>query len=207
LVAYLVSLHSAPCDDGVGYERSLRDLFGGGEGIFGIVDGYGNGAPGVDVARLKRLEQLCLDWRWRLKARRSRPARIHADFHPFNVLFDEQSSLHVLDTSRGSLGNRADDVTCMAVNYVFFALENAATWQAAFARLWYDFWNLYQRTSGDADLLAIAPPYLTWRLLVLACPAWYPNLSEPARSRLLNFAEATLQVERFEPNLAELVFR
>jgi hypothetical protein len=48
---------------------------------------------------------------------------------------------------------------------------------------------------------------LTWRLLVLACPAWYPNLSEPARSRLLNFAEATLQVERFEPNLAELVFR
>jgi hypothetical protein len=207
LVDYLVELHAAPCDDAVGYERAVRDLFGGGEGIFGIVDGYGAGAPGGEVTRLKRLEHLCLDWRWRLKAQRPRPARIHADFHPFNVLFDEQSSLHVLDTSRGSLGDRADDVTCMAVNYVFFALENLASWRGAFAQLWYDFWDLYRRASGDTDLVAVAPPYLAWRLLVLACPAWYPNLAESARSQLLSFAEATLLHDRFEPTLAELVFR
>lgn len=207
LVDYLVSLHAAPCDDVVGYERSVRDLFGGGEGILGVVDGYGTGAPGAEPARLKQIEQQCLGWRWRLKAHRPRPARIHGDFHPFNVLFDEQSSLHVLDTSRGSLGDRADDVTCMAVNYVFFALENPTSWSPAFARLWYEFWDLYQRMSGGTDVLATAPPYLAWRVLVLACPAWYPNFPESARSRLLSFAEASLRLERFEPTLAELVFR
>ncbi len=206
LVSYLAALHAERHEGVTAYRRSLRDALGSGEGIFGIVDAYPAETPGADARRLQQLEARCLEFRWKLKRHAPRLARIHGDFHPFNVLFDEQSTLHLLDTSRGSLGDPADDVSCMAVNYVFFALEDPASWQAAFARLWYQLWNAYLARSGDAELLAVVAPFLTWRLLVLACPVWYPNLTASARQRLLSLADAALAAERFDPRLAEGVF-
>lgn len=206
LAGYLASLHAEPRGEPGAYERSLRDLIGGGEGIFGIVDGYPRDAAGAGPERLRRLEQLCLEWRWKLKEREPRLARIHGDFHPFNVLFDERSELRVLDTSRGSLGDPADDVACMAVNYVFFALEEPSSWPAAFSRLWRELWRHYLTESRDTRLLQVVPPFLAWRILVLACPAWYPSLPADARARLLAFAESALRSERFDPESAEAVF-
>jgi Ser/Thr protein kinase RdoA (MazF antagonist) len=135
-----------------------------------------------------------------------RLSRIHGDFHPFNVLFDEQASLHVLDTSRGSLGDAADDVACMAVNYVFFGLEDPVSWRAALRGLWYRFWESYLVGSRDDELLNVVAPFLAWRVLVLACPVWYPNLPASARDRLLGLAEAALAAQRFSPDLADAVF-
>ncbi|HVJ17134.1 MAG TPA: aminoglycoside phosphotransferase family protein [Polyangiaceae bacterium] len=206
MVDYLVSLHAERPEVPGAYRRSLRDLLGGGEGIFGIVDAYLPDTPGASPAQLRELEQRCLDFRWRLRGRASRLARIHADFHPFNVLFDEQGTLRVLDTSRGSLGDPADDVACMAVNFVFFALEASASWGPAFSQLWREFWGRYLAKSGDTELLAVVAPFLTWRLLVLCCPAWYPHLSGNARERLFALANAALLAERFDPELAERVF-
>jgi aminoglycoside phosphotransferase (APT) family kinase protein len=206
MVDYLVQLHTSQPDRDLAYTRSLRDLLGSGEGIFGIVDGYPSTTPGANAERLREIEQRCLTWRWRLKGRTPRSRRIHGDFHPFNVLFDGDS-LRVLDTSRGSLGDAADDVTCMAVNFIFFALEDRAAWHGALAELWRELWRRYLARTGDDELLLVAAPFLAWRLLVLACPVWYPNLSAESRGRLLALAEAALQVERFDPQLAEEVFR
>jgi streptomycin 6-kinase len=207
LVDYLLTLHTPQPDRTVAYARSLRDLIGGGEGIFGIVDGYPCVAGSASCARLQRIESHCVRWRWRLKQRSARATRIHGDFHPFNVLFDDESSLHVLDASRGSLGDAADDVACMAVNFVFFALEDALAWRAAFGPLWREFWDRYLSRSRDRELLSVVAPFLAWRLLVLACPVWYPNLPEAARERLLQLAESALEAEQFDPALAEAVFR
>jgi hypothetical protein len=207
LVDYLVALHTPQPECAGAYARSVRDLVGGGEGIFGIVDGYPLGSEDAWATRLQRIEHHCLDWRWRLKQRSPRPARIHGDFHPFNVLFDSLGHLHVLDASRGSLGDAADDVSCMAVNFVFFALEDTAAWHTAFQPLWYEFWERYLTRSGDRELLSVVAPFLAWRLLVLACPVWYPNLPHAARERLLEFAESVLLADCFAPTLAEAVFR
>ena len=207
MVDYLVSLHAERQQGVAAYQRSLRDLLGSGEGIFGIVDAYPRETPGAGQGRLQQLEARCLEFRWKLKQREPRLARVHGDFHPFNVLFDEASSLHVLDTSRGSLGDPADDVACMAVNYVFFALEDAGSWHAALAARWYQLWDEYLAKSADGELLSVVAPFLTWRLLVLACPIWYPNLSANARERLLGLADAALSTDRFDPRLAEAVFR
>ncbi len=207
LVDYLVLLHVRQEQGAKIYERSLRDLLGGGEGIFGIVDAYAGSTPGADSKRLKQIEAKCLEWRWRLKQRPERLARIHGDFHPFNVLFDDQAGLQVLDTSRGSLGDPADDVTCLAVNFIFFAIEDVAAWHGAFSFLWREFWGEYLSRTKDEELLMVAAPFLAWRLLVLACPVWYPNLSSSARERLLWFIELALDQERFDPSLADRVFR
>lgn len=204
---YLAALHARSEVNPVAYQRSLRDLLGSGEGIFGIVDAYPADAAGAPPERLERIEALCLKWRWRSKQRAPRLARIHGDFHPFNVLFDEQGQLQVLDTSRGSLGDPADDVACMAVNFVFFAVDDAEAWQRALRPLWQRFWQRYLAFTRDGELLATVAPFLAWRLLVVACPLWYPNLSGASRARLLSFAEAALEAERFEPELSEAVFR
>lgn len=206
LVDYLAALHSPVQAPAATYARSLRDLLGSGEGIFGIVDAYQTSADRSLGRSLQAIERRCLDWRWRLKVQNPRCARIHGDFHPFNVLFDDQSQLHVLDASRGSRGDPADDVSCMAVNYVFFAIEDAAIWRGAFAGLWREFWKRYLARTNDQELLSVVAPFLAWRLLVLACPVWYPNLAAGARERLLSFAEAILAAERFDPGMAEAVF-
>jgi len=206
LADYLVNLHTPVDGHRAAYERSLRDLLGSGEGIFGIVDAFGAGAPGADRARLQSIESACLRWRWRLKDRPARLERIHGDFHPFNVLFDETNALRVLDASRGSLGDPADDVAAMAVNFVFFAVDAKDSWQPAFAHLWRRFWQRYLAQSEDSALLSSVAPFLAWRLLVLACPVWYPNQSAAARERLLSLVDSALGRERFEPELAEAVF-
>jgi hypothetical protein len=207
LAEYLASLHAERVTDPQAYARCVRDLVGSGEGIFGIVDAYPSNASGTTAQELEQLEQLCLKFRWKLRQRTPRLARIHGDFHPFNILFDSGSQLRVLDTSRGSRGDPADDVSCLAVNFVFFALDAPGSWQAAFSRLWFELWDRYLAATRDSELLEVVAPFLCWRILVLACPVWYPNLSSEARRRLLGFAEAALRAERFDPKLAERVFQ
>jgi len=206
LVRYLVSTHSIKLPDASLYTRSIRDLVGSGEGIFGIVDGYPPHLEGTSREQLDAIEALCVGWRARLKHRYPRLVRIHGDFHPFNVLFDERSELRVLDASRGSAGDAADDVCAMAVNYLFFALDNPHSWQTAFEPLWRKFWAEYLEQSRDAELLQVVPPFLAWRCLVLANPVWYPHVSASARSNLLSFVTRTLRAPSFDPASAQKIF-
>ena len=67
LGSYLASLHQPVEAPGATYVRTVRDLLGSGEGIFGIVDGYPAAAEQPGKERLKAIEQSCLEWRWRLK--------------------------------------------------------------------------------------------------------------------------------------------
>ena len=206
LVRYLVSIHSIKLPDASLYTRSIRDLLGSGEGIFGIIDGYPEHAEGASREQLERIESLCLGWRWQLKRHYQRLVRVHGDFHPFNVLFDERSELHLLDASRGSAGDAANDVSAMAVNYLFFALENPKSWQPAFQPLWRKFWSEYLEHSRDAGLLEVVAPFIAWRCLVLANPVWYPHVSGSARARLLDFVVSALQARTFDPELANVIF-
>jgi len=206
LVRYLVSLHAIKLPQPTLYTRSIRDLLGSGEGIFGIIDGYPEHVDGASRETLEQIESLCLGWRWRLKRHYSRLVRTHGDFHPFNVLFDERSELRLLDASRGSAGDAADDVCAMAVNYLFFALEKPEVWQTAFQPLWRRFWSEYLEASRDAALLEVVAPFLAWRCLVLANPVWYPRVSAAARGNLLAFAIRALESPRFEPESANALF-
>jgi len=206
LVRYLVNTHSIKLPNASLYTRSIRDLVGSGEGIFGIVDGYPAHAEGTSREQLDSIESLCLGWRARLKHRYPRLVRIHGDFHPFNVLFDERSELRLLDASRGSAGDAADDVTAMAVNYLFFALDQPTSWSSAFEPLWRRFWTEYVQQSRDAALFEVVAPFLAWRCLVLANPVWYPQLPPSAREKLLNFVVRSLRATTFDPDSANEIF-
>jgi len=206
LVDALLEIHR-PAVGPSDYRRAVRDVVGHGEGVFGVLDSYPEATPAAAPARLHQLEQLCQAWRWRLRAFEHRGRRIHGDFHPFNLLFHGDADLRLLDASRGCAGDPADDVTALAVNYVFFAVDAEGAWQRGLGDLWRRLWTGYARRSGDGELLLVAPLFLAWRLLVVCNPVFYPDLSPGGRDRLLGLAERALTAERFDPMFAEELFR
>ncbi len=207
LVDYLVELHAErPRASKGAYRRFVRDTLGAGEGVFGIADGYADDVPGAPRVRLERIEEQCLAWRFRLRGRSERLRRTHGDFHPFNVLFDDASSLALLDASRGGLGDPADDVTCMTVNYAFFSLGHPGAWRGALSTLWDEFWSRYVTKTGDDAMLEVVAPLFAWRGLVLASPTWYPELPADDRDRILSFVERVLAAPRFVPAMASEFF-
>jgi aminoglycoside phosphotransferase (APT) family kinase protein len=198
LARYLATIHAVKRDDPALYRRAVRDLVGSGEGIFGLTDSYPPNYPLADTAWLARIEQACVAWRWRLNAHPERLAQTHGDFHPFNVLFGDEADFWLLDRSRGGWGEPADDVTCMAINYLFFALQRSGELAPPFAQLWDVFWHTYLAQTGDTDLLERVAPFFAWRALVVASPAWY-NVADAVRMALFRFIDAVLAAPRFDP--------
>jgi hypothetical protein len=200
----LVAMHRRRIARPAAYARAVRDLIGSGEGIYGIVDGYPDAAPAASPARLRRIEQRAAGWRWRLRDRAGRLCRIHGDFHPFNLVLDGDR-LALLDASRGCEGEAADDLTALAVNYVFFALDAPGAWRGGLGALWHRLWDRYLAATGDREVLAVAPPWLAWRALVVASPRWYPGLTARGRDALLSWVERTLEAGRLDPATADEV--
>ncbi len=196
---YLAELHAEPIDNPTAYARSVRDVIGHGEGIFGIVDAFPEGTEGAALDRVRRLEAACVEYRWKLRVRRERLRRVHGDFHPFNILFSEGTTeLSLLDASQGCLGDPAMDLTALAVNYLFFGMSEEGRWMDACAELWDEFWGTYLEITGDREVLEAAPLFFTFRALVLASPVWYPNARPALRRMLLDLSEQFLTEGRLD---------
>ena len=194
LCDYLVEIHRLKGTDPGLYVRRIRELVGHGECIFGVSDSY----PGkFDV--LKNIELQCVEWRWKLRGRAHRLRQVHGDFHPWNIMFREGVDFSVLDRSRGEWGDGADDVACLALNYLFFSLQRSGRLEGAFERLWQRFWTRYLERSGDAELLEVVAPFLAFRGLVMANPLWYPALQADVRGKIFNFILNVLGEPRFDP--------
>jgi len=176
----------------------VRELVGHGECVFGVCDSYPADGP-VILARLREIEKRCVDWRWKLRGKSARLCQVHGDFHPWNVLFRDGADFSVLDRSRGEWGEPADDVTCLAMNYLFFSLQRSGRLDGPLRELWLRFWTRYLDRSGDRELLDVAAPFFAFRALVMANPLWYPALASQLRETLLRFAENVLAAERFAP--------
>jgi hypothetical protein len=191
--------HADQHDDPLLWRRRLRDLIGHGEGIFGITDSYSSEASYAPPELLRRIEEAANRWRWRLKEKSQRLRRVHGDFHPFNILFREGLELVLLDRSRGDWGEPADDVSSMALNYIFFSLQRSGKFQGPFQRLHDAFWEAYFDARSDPEMTAVIQPWFAWRALVLASPVWYPDIEEDVRVKLLTFAQRVLVEDVYEP--------
>ncbi len=185
------------------YVRRIRDLLGHGEGIMGLTDSYPSGLEYVSEQDLCEIEKQCVEWRWRIGRRYARRlARVHGDYHPWNVLFREGVDFTVLDRSRGEWGEPADDVSAMTINYVFYSLQTFGRLTGPFETLFNQFWENYLEKTGDEEMLGVIQPFYAWRGLVVASPVWYPNLSLDVRRKLFNFIKNVLKTEQL--NLHEV---
>lgn len=211
LARLLADAHAEKRDDRERWLRRLRDLTGQHECIAGLIDSYdGKAADGIpDTATLRRLEHRVLDHRHRLKSYAHRLARVHGDFHPWNILFDGEGDarkLVVLDRSRGAYGEPADDLTALSVNFAMFALRHGERAHAPLQALHRRFFDTWLAKTGDHEVLRVAQPYLVFRLLVVASPVWYPELPAGMRARLFELADAVCDMETLDLDAVERFF-
>jgi hypothetical protein len=204
LARFLAGCHADKRDEPTLYHRRIRELVGHGECLMGILDSYPHPYPLLPPAECEALEQGIVSWRWRLRGRSYRLSRTHGDFHPWNVLFREGADFSVLDRSRGEWGDPADDVSALAINYLFFGLRKSADEgkegvSEPFLSLFRGFLETYVSSSGDLELLEVLPPFFAFRALVIAHPRWYPTLPDRTRQGLLGFARAMAAPGAFDP--------
>jgi hypothetical protein len=199
LCDYLVEMHSIEGSNPELYTRRIRELVGHSECIMGLIDSYPAGGD-VHPMLLSEIEHESVNWRWRLKNRTHRLRQVHGDFHPWNILFRENTDFTLLDRSRGEWGEPADDVTSLTMNFLFFSLQRSGRLDGNFETLFKRFWERYLTKSGDVEMLQVTAPFFAFRGLVMAHPVWYPNLSKEVRQTLFNFIRAVMSQEFFSPD-------
>jgi len=195
---YLVGIHGEKRASPGLYIRRIRDLLGHGECIMGLIDNYPETFEFIDAALLKQIELASVEWRWRIKRRTHRLCRVHGDFHPWNILFRENTDFTLLDRSRGEWGDPADDITCFSINYLFSSVVRSGRLEGPFEKMFHLFWENYLAKTQDREMLEIVAPFYAWRGLVIASPIWYPKLPSSVRKILFNFIQNVLRSERFE---------
>ncbi len=219
LTENLAAIHALRRDDREAYVRRTRDLFGDHECLPGLLDSFDapEGQRVVPAARLIDIERRAVPWRWRLKERAHRLARVHGDYHPWNILFSSPprptgDALTLLDASRGLFGEPADDLAALSINFLFWAVRTRGALVGPFAGLWTRFFDDYLARTGDEEVLEVIPPYLVWRALVVSSPVWYPHYSTVGvppelradldvrvRATLFRFIDRVLALDRLEP--------
>lgn len=203
LARYLAQIHVG-VDDAIGYRRAIRELVGGADGIFGIVDRFPTKVAGVSTELLQRIECHAAEWRWTLRAHEGRACRTHGELRPHAIVFDGDR-LVAPDTARGATGEAADDVAALAIQFLVVALDQPNGWCGAGA-LWHRFWKSYRAARPDPSLTYVIPPFIARHALVATHPDATPRLSPAARDALLGFVEAALEAGHFEPGWADELF-
>jgi len=197
MAAYLSSIHAVKKDSRHLYWRKIRDNIGHGECLMGVFDTYPDGV--ISYQEMSEIEKLCVDWRARLKPRAARLCQIHGDFHPGNIWFRGDEDFVLLDRSRGPWGEPADDVTALAINYIFFSIRNHGDVRDAYLEGLKLFFDEYVGASGDKELNGVVAPFFAFRAVVVANPVFYPDVTPEKREVLLRFCRNVLDRSIFMP--------
>ena len=207
MASYLGRIHAVKKESKTLYWRKLRDTVGHGECLMGVFDIYPDGT--LPYEEMADIVKKSVDWTYKLKPRHKRLSQIHGDFHPGNIWFreaqskeqgaeSEQPEFVLLDRSRGPWGEPADDLTALAINYIFFSIKNHGDVRGAHLEGLKLLFNEYGRLSGDQEIVEVTAPFFAFRCAVVANPVFYPDLSAEARTKIFNFARGILSAERFE---------
>jgi hypothetical protein len=184
-------------DAGTLYRRRIRDLVGHGECIMGIIDAY----DPVDFTTDEDLVAYAgesLAWWGRIRDRSERLCCVHGDYHPGNIRLEGDDFI-LLDRSRGTWGEAADDVSCLAMNYIHYAVKDRGSFAGPFADLFRIFLDAYLEQRDDPGLFEVIQPFFAFRVLVIANPKFYPDETNETRQRLVGFGFSVLKTAKFEP--------
>lgn len=200
---YLVRLHAKRFNGSAESSLSIRrrhsrDALGHGEMMMGVIDTY----PRKKWIKDKELTDLiCLAARFRerIKDVPFIPRRMHGDFHPANIMF-KGGEFAVLDASREEFGDPADDVTTLALNYIWFAVRHTGAFRGPFKELFDIFWDNYISRTKDHLITRTAGLYFAFRGVVVIHPHFYKDQSDKVRNKMLRFVKSVLAADRFKPS-------
>jgi len=195
MASYLARIHSVKKGARELYWRKLRDIIGHGECLMGVFDTYPDGT--LSYEEMAEIEKKCVDWRARLKPMAHRLSQIHGDFHPGNIWFRNDEDFILLDRSRGPWGEPADDVTALAINYIFFSVMKHGDVRNAYLEGLELLFNEYVKASGDEEITVVVAPFFAFRTAVVANPVFYPELGPEKRALLFRFCRKVLGRKAF----------
>jgi hypothetical protein len=200
---YLVALHKkrfkGPRDLARSiHRRHTRDAVGHGEMLMGVLDTYPNKVSWASKKDMMNLVGLAVKFRERIKDRHNRLRRMHGDFHPGNIIFKNDKDFVVLDASRELWGEPADDLTTLAVNYIWFAVQQKEKFAGPFAELFHLFFDNYLRKTKDRGILEVVSLFFAFRGVVVIHPIFYPKQSILVRKKMLNFIKNVLSIKCFD---------
>jgi aminoglycoside phosphotransferase (APT) family kinase protein len=164
----------------------------------GVFDIYPDGT--MPYEEMADIVKKSVDWVYKLKPRYKRLSQIHGDFHPGNIWFQGNGDFILLDRSRGPWGEPADDVTALAINYIFFSIKNHGDVRGAYLEGLKLFFDEYARLSGDREITEVVAPFFAFRSAVVANPVFYPELRTEERNKIFRFAKSVLSEETFYPD-------
>jgi len=104
----------------------------------------------------------------------------------------------LLDRSRGPWGEPADDVTALAINYIFFSIISHGDVRGAYREGLHLFFDKYIRASRDEDITSVAAPFFAFRGAVVGNPVFYPEVTAEQRNLIFRFVHNVLDEDRFE---------
>jgi len=208
---YLAKLHSMKFKGSKEELRSVRrrhsrDALGHGEMMIGVVDTYPDNFSFITKDRMTNIICKAAKFRENIKDVPFVPCRMHGDFHPGNVRFDGKR-LELLDASREAYGDPADDLTTMAINYIWFAVMQAGKFDGPFAKLFNAYWNNYFRKTKDSHIPKTAGIYFAFRGVVVAHPVFYSLQSDNVRRKMMRFVENVLSAKAFDPKKINMYLR
>jgi aminoglycoside phosphotransferase (APT) family kinase protein len=177
------------------YRRRIRDLIGHGECIMGIIDSFDKLEFTTDQELLDYARK-CLTWWGKIRDKSERLSRVHGDYHPGNIWF-HGDDFTLLDRSRGSYGEPAGDLSCLGINYIYYAIKERGTFEGPFAELFRLFLRTYFEKIPDHDFFEVTQPFFAFRVLVLANPVFYPDDTTETKRKLLNFGLSVLETKSF----------
>ncbi|NTU43230.1 MAG: phosphotransferase [Nitrospirales bacterium] len=196
--SYLAEIHSVKQTSRSLYWRKVRDIIGHGECLMGVFDTYPDGV--LSYREMAEIERGCVDWRARLKEKDNRLCQVHGDFHPGNIWFrgNDPADFILLDRSRGPWGEAADDITALAINYIFYSVWEHGDLRGACKEGIELFFSNYLRLTKDHEILEVVAPFFAFRGAVVANPIFYPDLPKEARQQIFTFVRNVLSAEVFE---------
>lgn len=202
MTSYLADVHLVKRDSKTLYWRKLRDTVGHGECLMGVFDTYPEGTITYD--EMADIIKKSVDRIYRLKPWYKRLSQIHGDFHPGNIWFTTHdphphvTDFILLDRSRGPWGEPADDITALAINYIFFSIKSYGDVRGAYLEGVKLFFAEYTKASGDTEINEIVAPFFAFRGAVVANPLFYPELTPEQRRLIFRFVNNVLDDNRFE---------
>ncbi len=200
---YLVRLHGKKFKGSREELRSIRrrhnrDAVGHGEMMMGVIDTYPDKFDFATGEELADLICRTVKFREKIKDIPVVPCRMHGDFHPGNIMFDGRK-MTVLDASREMFGDPADDMTSMAINYIWFAVMQTGKFDGPFAKLFDVFWKNYFKKTGDRLIAKTAGVFFAFRGVVVAHPFFYSRQTDSVRRKMMRFVENVLDDKVFDP--------
>ncbi len=204
LARFLAKLHKEKFDKESLYKRKIRDVVGAGESIMGFMDMYPEKLDWFPQKTQIKIVQKAVEYWMKDKYKTKRLCRVHGDFHPGNIWFKNATDFALLDRARGEFGEAADDITALAINFIFYSLIYKGEFSGALKELSDIFVKEYFRLSGDKEMEKIIAPYWAFRAAVLCNPCFYPdsffNDSKKAifvRKKMIDFSVNILEDKKF----------